>query len=685
MINNEKHNLEQDLNALIQQAELMQKKMQMNILFKKNMEFLKKSSSKIYERMEDFKPESIQLYLDDKGINLINKKSGNPVYNQDAMAFAKEQVKSALLSPSRFSIDFKETDVSSEKHIHPNSVNSALNQYRALGFENHYNPNDPIGLLVILGCGAGYHIKELIDTSDVRNILIYDRIDDGFYASLYTIDWEEIVTEIHHRKGKIKIFTGLCQQTALKHMRALSQEIGLHNMVNHRLLKHTDSKDNDIFYDAFKIEYPIQISAMGFYDDERVSFSHTIHNMNSNLPMFSPKKSENLPPVFLVGNGPSIDNFIDIIKDNRENIILVSCGSAITTLYELGIKPDIHVEVERNLGVAEMISLGTDLEYTKSIPLLAVNNVSPVVMELFSEAYIAIKPNDLGSAILEKTLDKEHYHELPLCNPTVTNCGFSFVLELGFEEVYLIGTDYGMPDKNSHHSKHSIWRKMDERIKNNEKLDKEAIDDYTYGQNQFEVKGNFLDTVITNPILNTSRINIEMCLREKNIICYNPNNGAYIEGTTTIENKDISVTKKIDNKESLIKDLLNKNFKVRNFKKLTEKQAFDNHIALIYQAKDALIFSDTCFGMNDLHKQMDRIFQNLEKISLLDKATPMLVRGSFQVHSGMLMYYCSRAKTSADFTKCYNIGKEKYNQLIKDAFNNLLESPLALDDTMALR
>ena len=63
----------------------------------------------------------------------------------------------------------------------------------------------------------------------------------------------------------------------------------------------------------------------------------------------------------------------------------------------------------------------------------------------------------------------------------------------------------------------------------------------------------------------------------------------------------------------------------------------------------------------------------------------MLIRGSFQVHAGMMIYYCSRTKTSEEFKNCYEKAKDIYNQFINDALERLLKNPLALDDTMALQ
>ena len=65
-----------------------------------------------------------------------------------------------------------------------------------------------------------------------------------------------------------------------------------------------------------------------------------------------------------------------------------------------------------------------------------------------------------------------------------------------------------MPNKAIHHSKHSVWGKFNENHH-----DQTAIADYQYQQDQFSVKGNLTDEVITNPILNNSRLFVELSVK----------------------------------------------------------------------------------------------------------------------------------------------------------------------------
>ena len=66
-----------DLGELIREAELLQEKIKMEILFKKNKAFFERTTPNVYHKIKDFTPHCLQLCLDEnKVVNLFNKKTG---------------------------------------------------------------------------------------------------------------------------------------------------------------------------------------------------------------------------------------------------------------------------------------------------------------------------------------------------------------------------------------------------------------------------------------------------------------------------------------------------------------------------------------------------------------------------------------------------------------------------------
>lgn len=679
-------NSDSSIQSIIKQAETMQMKLKLEVQFKKNISFLQKNSPNIYDRFKDFKPKQQKIYIDENGnINLLNIYSRNPAFEQNPITFSKTQAHTFMLSPTRFVSGFKPSPIVNDD-IHPLITNQAISEYTELGLEkSQYNPKNPIGLLVMIGCGLGYHIQEIIEHYDVRNIFIYDQNEDSFYASLFTIDWESIVTKLNDKGGVLKLHVGTDLVTTLMHMRHLPYEIGMHNMVATHVYKHTNSPGNDEFYKQYYSEFHLYGTALGFFDDERVSFAHTIHSMNANLPILvkGNTKKLSLPPVIIIGNGPSLDNLVELIKDNQKNAILISCSSALTSLYKLGIEPDFHVELERNYTIAEMLKLGTSLDYTKKIRLLGINTISPEVISLFKSTHLASKPNDIGASLLEKSIPKDQYIELGYCNPTVTNCALSYAVELGFGEIYLAGIDLGMKDEDNHHSKFSLWHDIDQ----NQQQGKEVLGDYAYKEDtRYPIKGNFCDKVTTTSVLDSSRKNLESLIKNNpDLNFYNLNDGAYILGAKPTRQEKVLLDKEIDNREKTTEQILKSNFNCFNFPKIDKEYVDKNYTALYFKIHEGVELPETCSDISDLYKHMHRVFKNMKALEAVDKTTSMLLMGSIQVQFSMLYYHCLRAENNEDFTKCYAIGKKHYDELIEQATEILKKDPLALDKTMLLK
>ena len=124
-----------------------------------------------------------------------------------------------------------------------------------------------------------------------------------------------------------------------------------------------------------KQEFFLLSSGWGFFDDNIISISHCVENVRKNLPFLITGKSldENWSniPVFVVGNGPSLDMAIDTLKKLQDNVIILSCGSALSALHKAGIRPDIHVQVERTKLVPDSHRLLNDADYLKDILFLS--------------------------------------------------------------------------------------------------------------------------------------------------------------------------------------------------------------------------------------------------------------------------------------------------------------------------
>nr|MDC2855947.1 DUF115 domain-containing protein [Ningiella sp. W23] len=116
-------------------------------------------------------------------------------------------------------------------------------------------------------------------------------------------------------------------------------------------------------------------------------------------------------PVYIVANGPSLDSAIEFLKTNQNNIIIISCGTALRALLSNNIKPDIHIEMERTAGLLEWIEsinrtsgLTTKLD---EINIIALNTVYDNILKRFRSAYLLSKVNDAGGRLI-RALDTKN-------------------------------------------------------------------------------------------------------------------------------------------------------------------------------------------------------------------------------------------------------------------------------------
>ena len=92
----------------------------------------------------------------------------------------------------------------------------------------------------------------------------------------------------------------------------------------------------------------------------------------------------------------------------------------------------------------------------KEVFFIGLSTVSPQITSHFSHSLLFTKANDLGNALLNACFE-ENFPALHFCNPTVTNFAVAAAVKLGFNNLLLLGCDYGYRDVEKHHSQSSDY------------------------------------------------------------------------------------------------------------------------------------------------------------------------------------------------------------------------------------
>lgn len=672
----------QDLNQVIRRLEFQQAQLELGLRFEKNMEIFKIAAPNMYEEYKDYQPTELQLVLEeDCSINLVNIDDHSRVYNCDPEIFSKAQVADYLKRPVVTDITLVNPGIANEDYLAINIFDEAIRTFESLKLEKEINLEAPIGLVLMIGCGLGFQIRDLIRQLDITNLCIVDPHKDCFYASLHTVDWSEICEYFSQPGRFLKFHLGPENARVDNIVGPLVEHIGLHNAIHTFVYRHINSEQESAFTTEYQRIFHQSALGIGFFDDERISLAHTRANINKGIKFFKPNFSATkMPPAFIVGNGPSLDALLPFLEKEQKNAVIFSSGTTLGSLYKAGIKPDFHVEMERVAIVGDWIDAGTDAEYRKGIVALGLNTVHPESLRAFDRIGVAKKENDLGAAILDNMMKGSPLPSLPSCNPTVTNCSLSYALMMGFTEIYFIGVDLGMTEDGKHHSENSLYADIEKKDKSN--LYISCTDESL----SYKVPGNFSETVITDPILDQSRTNIEFLLSffidKYSINAYNPGRGARIKGADAVEVDEITISDLDSNKADIIDRIYSEQFVTVSATESdfeTDMKIFDG----FFSARPHLKLKEHPKNIKEAVQELNRVYRFIKSKEQTDPTTMMLLRGTIHILFTLLYKSMIFTHKPESFRKAYRAGWLLYSSFLSQAYDIIQKDPFALDNTVS--
>ena len=302
---------------------------------------------------------------------------------------------------------------------------------------------------------------------------------------------------------------------------------GRYEVAKTHLYIHQNSAEIMALVGQYKARFFELIQGWGFFDDGIMAMSHFLKSLENGTPVLKKQVPFDVDiattPVLIVGNGPSLDQHIDFIKQHGDKAVIISCASALSALYKCGIDVDIHCEQERIFAVAEKVEYYAPADYIKKLSLLAPATVHPAVYEKFARAIMAPKASEPStSLLLQDPIAQQLFEEAKHITPTVANTALVMATKLGFREFYFVGVDLGRKKAGAHHSQHSFY------------YDDEGNDINLYPEmeNEFINLGNFSGEFISDPIFNMSKLTLERFIAEnKQIRCFNLSDGVLVKGS----------------------------------------------------------------------------------------------------------------------------------------------------------
>jgi hypothetical protein len=499
--------------------------------YEENMEVIQKNHPELSKMLNKARDPKDRLQINaNNEINIsINKQKIYP--NSKIEENIQQQIANFIKKP--IAITAKPTNpqntIDKTRHasIYFNSLKSILNKSPQFDGENVHHESykfheNIVPLIIVFGLGNGRHIEYLLDKMNIKNLIIVEHSVEIIKTSLYCANWTNILDKVNKKNINIQFVYKKDELSAVQEIMRLSYRVNPVFVSNTLLYFHYRSRFFTNIHNELKNKIHLIFKSWGFYDDEYATISQTLRNERCKYPVLKNVASTFVnAPVFLIANGPSLDQSINILKQYQKCAILISCGTAIGSLYRSGIQPDFHLEIERGYKKTEALACDVPRSFLKNIPIIGPTRIHPATLSLSDNPLMYIKGGDAGGALYPDSCFR-----LPLANPTVANGALALSISLGFKNIYLFGMDMGKKEFDFHHSSNSIYALSD-------------IFNATNKSYNIPLAGNHNDTIYSEPILHWSKSNLEFLLRSNNhITCYNMSNGAYIEGTTPLSPDD---------------------------------------------------------------------------------------------------------------------------------------------------
>lgn len=513
-----------------------------NSTFQENLELLSTAYPEIYELVKDHKPDGHRLCLNPDGTpNIVDMAGKTVLYPASAEEIDTLNV-SKVLGMIR-KVDFSETYLLQSKGL---AVNNSPVQSRAyselLGITPmSIKPVDEaegredfrieeldatyIPFVRVSGVGLGTQLLKLLKDKTVVHISIIEPDIDLFFSSLFVIPWGILHRYFSTGSKRMSLIVGDTPENSIKRERAFIRQTFPFLTSNFGRL--STIHDDAVLSRLIRAEEEEDaVSAMsssgGWYDDQKIGLFHCLLNLKERRPFFTGKKITDFLRVFVIGSGPSLDGSLAYIRQNCDQAVIFACGTALSPLLSAGIIPDFHIVQERFWEKDTLFGLKNDPSL-KQIRLLKLNVVSPENDSLYKETYVFQKFMDPGSALLGPGFPATQG-----VNPTVTNAGVAFALELGADELYLCGVDYGSEAGGGNwHSSNTVYQT-------------EGIAASYRAEEIFEVQGNCGASAITTPLLSWSkRVTETLIDRHAHARYVNIGGGARIVGADECHVEDL--------------------------------------------------------------------------------------------------------------------------------------------------
>lgn len=595
-------------------------------LFQKNIKAFETYFPAIAKEFREYTPKVwLPVETPDGQINLVNKDNLICWYSDKPQQDCLTNFRGFSDHPNKDGLVLGYKGKKLAHYLHYKFVKETDDLLEAVEDEEGALPEN-IQSMIMFGLGVGYQLEYLIKEHTLEKVFLCEPNPDFFYGSLFAIDWETIFQSIDEEKGKLYINIGDDGTNLFRDLLSQFYSIGPYILNNTFFYQSYYNADLNMAISKLREQLQVVITMGEYFDHAYHGIAQTKAALQREIPSLirDPQKVlsfyEREVPVFLVGNGPSLDKSFEVIREWQDQAIIVSCGTTLQVMHRNGIVPDFHAEIEQNRTSYDWASIIGDFEYLKQVSLISCNGIHPDTCDLYKDVYIAFKEGESSTVSTLSVIGEKDFSVLQFAFPTVANFACNLFSTLGFKNIYLIGIDMGFINNKNHHSKQSAYYKDD------------GAEMYDYSKSintSFVVPGNFRKTVYTKHEFKIAKMVLEQAIATspKDVSFFNCSDGAQIIGAAPLTIDSVLVTASSEDKQEAVSKLKNNAFKHLDSQDVITR--YDNRYS-----KDILAKELDAFG-NWLKKPVSSV---KEAEAMIDQQKNLLFL-SYQNGRSLLFYY----------------------------------------------
>ena len=606
-----------------------------------NLEALERFLPNLYKRFCYYRANKPFYFFEDEDLsyNIVFKNTNTRLYPKNPKEYTALNIKAFIekSAPIKFRF-YNQHDYFGSIHFrYANETADILDKANIQSLTLDKIKHMPV--CTMYGCGLGYHIGDLFSKVDIANLVLIETDPDLFYASLFTFDWASFLNFMQENKNGIKIIIDNDIDAIVSEYKGFYTRFGKFLSNYYVPFAFKSSPLHAKIHDAVLKTIREDMFGLSFVDDHLFAISHASDVIAKKRNLFDRKKhiqkDINNIPVFVIANGPSLMQDAAFLQKNQDKALIVACGTALDTLYNLGIKPDFYAVTEKTCDILPTIELFNRDGFLDDIVLLASEVVHPKITALFKRHIIFNKANE---TILWLFLQKKEYIDFAmrwksviLMNPLVANFGLSSILSMGFVHVYLFGMDNGKAIEDDSYIQDTSTHAKASLVYKDNFGDKEGFSFNSINGLDSVGEGNFCKRVLTNHNYKTCARYlgqaIECYKKDDGLVCSvtNCSNGLKIDNTKSCHSAQLDFTdNKVIDKNKAIDAILACTFvcphTIYDIKDLLKKDVYkeivDSICSLLCKRSTSrtsmcILMQDICLYIHDMHETVDKIWASM--------------------------------------------------------------------------